>query len=96
MQDDHYEGALIEAMDDKINFLVDAMKGMQDNINKIPKIDERLEKIEYDIPSIKFATRMTSDDMKLLKIRTEKLNDIADQLKDHKKRIIKLETVPQA
>ncbi len=98
-----YSGVLLEDMDDKIDFLIDVMKGMQESTKKIPKIDERLEKIEYDIPAIKFTTKMTNDDMKLVKIRTEKLQEgleefktDAKQLIDHEKRLVKLEASAQA
>ena len=98
-----YTGVLLEDVDNKIDFLVDAMKGMQESIKKIPKIDERLEKIEYDIPAIKFATRVTNDDMKLVKIRTEKLQEglavlktDTKQLRNHDKRLFKLEASVQA
>lgn len=92
MRDDHYEGALLEEIKDQNKAVLEAVGMMQDSVKRILKIDERLEKIEHEIPLIGLVTRATNDDIKLIKIRTEKLEDITDRLKDYERRLTKLET----
>ena len=111
MVDVNYLSALLEEVRDQNKAILEAYQFDRDNVKKIPKMDERLEKIEYDIPMIKLATAQTSSDVKLIKIRSEKITESLDELKidvksikqnvgnqvtNHEKRITKLETAPQA
>lgn len=86
-------GVLQEAMSDDIEKILEALSLQQENIKKIPKIAERVEKIESDLIMVKMATSGVSGDLKLLKIRTEKLDGIIDELKDIQARTSKLETI---
>jgi len=54
---------------------------------------ERIEKLKYDISTIKIATMGTNDDLRLIKLRTEKLEDLLDQVQDHEKRIKHVEAI---
>lgn len=111
MVDVNYLSAILEEIRDPNKAILEAYSLDRDNVRKIPKIDERLEKLEYDMPMVKLATSQTSSDMKLIKIRTEKIVESLDDLKtdvknidttvgrrssDHEKRITKLETAPRA
>ncbi len=95
MQEDHYEGALLEEIKDQNRAVLEAVGMMQDSVKKIPKMSERLEKIEHDMAMVKLATMNTGSDLKIIKIRTEKIDEIFDKSKDHEKRIIRLETTTQ-
>lgn len=54
---------------------------------------ERIEKIESDMSLVKLAIRVTSDDMNMIKIRTEKLENILEDVTDLQKRVKALEAV---
>jgi len=84
-------GILFEAMQDDIEKILEVVSGQQRSISKIPKMAERIEKLEYNISSIKLATSGTNSDLRLIKIRTEKLEDLLTQVKDHEHRIAHLE-----
>ncbi len=87
-----YSEVLLEDMNSKFELILEAVGGMQDQVKKIPKMAERLEEIEHDITSIKLDTSITRHDVGLIKIRTEKLEEIQDEVKDLQKRVKVLET----
>lgn len=110
MADINYLSAILEEVRDQNKALLEAYSGERDLVKKIPKIDERLEKIEYDLPMIKLVTTQTNSDMKLVKIRSEKITETLEEIKkdikvlsktvnkkgvDHEKRITRLESVVQ-
>lgn len=89
----NYTDALLEDMDSKFDLLLEAVGEMQNHVKKIPKMSERLEKIEHDITAIKLDASMTRSDVKTIKIRSEKIEDIKDELANLQKRVQTLEAV---
>ena len=83
-KDNNYTDILLEDIRDQNRAVLEAVGAMQDHVKLIPKISERLEKLEYDMAAVRIATRVTNDSIKLIKIRTEKLEE-------HETRITKLE-----
>ena len=83
-KDNNYTDILLEDIRDQNRAVLEAVGAMQDHVKLIPKISERLEKLEYDMAAVRMATRVTNDSIKLIKIRTEKLEE-------HETRITKLE-----
>lgn len=78
-------GTYIEHMNDQFERILEAV---QSGTQKIPKISERLETVEYDVGQVKLLVRVAVDDRKLIKARTEKH---AEKLEDHEKRITLIE-----
>ncbi|HEY1835689.1 MAG TPA: hypothetical protein VGG13_02610 [Candidatus Saccharimonadales bacterium] len=81
-------GVLIEHMDDQFAIVLEAVDM---STSKIPAMGERLEKVEHDITSIKLTTMNNPHDLRLIKIRTEKLDDISAQVHGHEVRLTKPE-----
>jgi hypothetical protein len=50
-------GVLYEALQDDIKKILEIVTSQQDSINKISKMSERVENLEYDTSTIKLATR---------------------------------------
>lgn len=57
------DGVLLEDMEDKIDFLVDAMKGMQDHVKHIPVMREDISELKQDVKIIKAAVKETNKDL---------------------------------
>lgn len=91
-KNDHTD-VLLEDINGKFDAILEAVGTMQDQVKKIPKMAERLEKLESDMNMVKLATMGTSGDLKLIKIRTEKLENILDDVTDLQKRVKALEAV---
>ena len=87
-----YTDVLLEDINSKFDAVLDAVGGMQDQIKKIPKMAERLEKIESDLIVVKLDASLTRNDTRLIKIRTEKLEDILEEVNSLQKRVKTLET----
>ena len=83
-KNNNYTDILLEDIRDQNRAVLEAVGVMQDHVKLIPKMSERLEKLEYDMAAVRVATRVTNDSIKLIKIRTEKLEE-------HETRITKLE-----
>ena len=83
-KNNNYTDILLEDIRDQNRAVLEAVGAMQDHVKLIPKMSERLEKLEYDMAAVRMATRVTNDSIKLIKIRTEKLEE-------HETRITKLE-----
>ncbi len=83
---------LLEDINSKFDAVIDAVSGMQSQIKKIPKMSERIEKIESDLMVVKLDASLTRDDTRLIKIRTEKLENILEDVSDLQKRVKTLET----
>lgn len=81
-------GVLVENMNDQFHRVLEAV---ENHTSKIPKMSERIEKLESDMSSVRLDTMVTRDSMKIIKIRTEKLDDLVDELKDHSARLTRLE-----
>ena len=88
---DNYTDILLEDINSKFDAVLEAVGGMQDHIKKIPKMAKRIEKLVSDMVTVKLATRTTSYDTNLIKIRTEKLEKILDDVTDLQKRVKTLE-----
>ncbi len=86
-----YSEILIEDFNAKFDAIMEAVGSMQDNVKKLPKMAERLERLESDMSTVSLATRATSYDVNLIKIRTEKLEHLQDEVKTLQKRVKKLE-----
>jgi len=84
-------GVLYENLQDDIQKILEIVTSQQESINKIPRMSEQVEQLEYDSSTIKLATRGTNDDLRLIKIRTEKLEELIKQFKEHEARIVELE-----
>lgn len=91
MADKNYTDALLEDMNSKFELILEAVGGLQVQVKKIPKMAERLEKIEHDVNVIKLDASLTHNNTKIIKIRTEKLENIQDDLKSLEKRVKLLE-----
>lgn len=85
---DRKMGFFIEQMNDQFAKVLEAV---DHSTGKIPAMSERLEKVEHDMTAIRLAMIGIPGDLKLLKIRTEKLDDITSQLEDHETRIAGIE-----
>lgn len=81
-------GVLVENMNDQFQRVLEAVES---HTSKIPKMSERIEKLESDMSSVRLDTMVTRDSMNIIKIRTEKLDDIVDELKDRSARLTRLE-----
>ncbi len=92
MADKNYSEVLLEDMNSKFELILEAVGSMQDQVKKIPKMAERIEKIEHDINTIKLDTMMTNNDTKIIKIRTEKLENLYDEVTSLQKRVKALES----
>ncbi len=88
----NYTDVLLENINSKFDAVLDAVGGVQANVNKIPKMAERIEKIESDLLIVKLDASITRNDVRLIKIRTEKLEEISDEVKSLQKRVKALET----
>lgn len=86
-----YSEVLLEDMNSKFELILEAVGGMQDQVKKIPKISERIKKIEHDLSAVRLDTSMTHSDVRLIKIRTEKLENIQDEVTELHKRVKALE-----
>ena len=89
-----YTDVLLEDINSKFEAVLEIVGSMQDNVGKIPKMAERLEKLEYDMATVKLATTATQRDTNLVKIRTEKLEHIQKEIHDIDERVKSLESVP--
>src|SRR6266581_2371972 len=83
---------LYESLQADVQKILDIVSTQQQSISKIPLIAERIEQLEYDASSVKLATTATSIDVRLIKSRTEKLEELVKQVKDQEERIAQLET----
>lgn len=81
-------GTFIEHMNDQFARVLEAVEF---STSKIPTMAERLERVEHDLTMVRLNTGSTGHDLETIKIRTEKLEDLAEQAKDHELRITKLE-----
>lgn len=60
------DGVLLEDMEDKMDFLVDAMKGMQTQVKHIPTIRYDVSELKRDVKVIKTAVKDTNNDLRNL------------------------------
>lgn len=88
----NHTDVLLEDINSKFDAVLEIVSSMQDKVAKIPKMSERLEKLESDMAFVRLATGETLEDMQMIKIRTEKLEAIQDQVTDVKKRLKVLES----
>jgi len=87
-----YSEVLIEDFNSKFDAIMEAVGAMQDSVKKIPRMAEQLEKLESDMSLVKLATKVTSENTNLIKLRTEKLENIQDDLADIQTRVKALES----
>jgi len=87
----NYTDVLLEDINSKFDAVLEAVSGMQDSVKKIPKMSERIEKLESDMTMVKLVTQATGSDAKLIKIRTEKLESILEDVTDLQIRVKTLE-----
>lgn len=73
MADRNYTDVLLEDINGKFEFIVDAVGGLQDSVRKIPKMEVRLENIEKDVKVIKLVVKDTSKQLKSHENRITKL-----------------------
>lgn len=90
---DAYADVLLEDINSKFDAVLEAVGGMQDQNKKIPKMAERIEKMEHNIAAIKLDASLTRNDVSVIKIRTEKLESLHDEVSDLQKRVKTLESV---
>lgn len=64
---------------------------VKDTNKDVKRIKERVEKIEHELPMMHLRISSISEDTKITKIRTDKLDDIVDELKAHGRRLNRLE-----
>lgn len=88
----NYSDVLLEDINSKFDAIMEVVGSMQDKVKRIPKMAERIEKLEDDISTIKLVTMSTQSDTSLIKIRTEKLEAVQDKLDDLESRLKVLET----
>lgn len=67
------DGVLLEDMEDKMDFLVDAMKGIQTQVKHIPVIQEDIAELRSDVKTIKLAVCETNKDLGHLEKRVTRL-----------------------
>ncbi len=87
-----YTGILLEDIDSKFDLILEVVGAMQDNVKKIPQMSERFEIMESDLKMVKLSTTITNRDVDVIKIRTEKLVDVHDEVNNLKKRVKVLES----
>jgi len=88
----NYTDILLEDINDKFQAVLEAVGSMQDSVKKIPKMAERIEKLEYEMGALKIAARVASDNTQIIKIRTEKLEDVLEDVTNLQKRVKTLES----
>ena len=66
----------------KFDMILEVVGQMQDDVKRIPKMAEDIEKLEHDMSIVRLATTSTQSDTELIKIRTEKLESIQDVFAD--------------
>lgn len=88
-------GIVNEQIDDKLQVILEVVSGMQRHVAQIPNILERLEVVEDGIATVKVALTSTNHDLRVIKKRTEKLEQFADEVTDHGVRIDLLEQAHQ-
>ncbi len=87
-----YTDVLLADISSKFDAVLEAVGGMQDQIKKIPRMAERIEKLGSDMLTVKIAVRTISNDTELIKIRTEKLEQLQDEVNDVQKRVKAIES----
>jgi len=91
-KDDNQTHVLLEDINSKFEAVLEIISSMQDKVAKIPKMSERVEKLEHDMSFVRLATSNTSHDLETIKIRTEKLENINGQIDDLTQRVKALES----
>ncbi len=86
-KDKDYSDVLLEDIRDQNKAILQPSGDMHDTVKKVPEIAESVEKLEYDMSIVKLATTATTQDIKLIKIRTEGLEDGMSKLDKHEKEI---------
>ncbi len=89
-------GVVIEHMNDQFERVLEAVQSMTETIKPLPKMGERIEKIEREVKLIGLTAYSSVHNIEVIKVRSEKiieeLNEIKDSLVNHKQRIKQLET----
>ena len=89
-------GVVIKHMNDQFERVLEAVQSMTETIKPLPKMGERIEKIEREVKLIGLTARSSVHNIEVIKVRSEKiieeLNEIKDSLVNHKQRIKQLET----
>lgn len=70
------DGVLLEDVEDKSDFLVDAIKGMQDHVKHMPVIREDISELKQDVKVIKNVVKETNKDLRNLGKRVTVLEKI--------------------
>lgn len=77
MVDINYLSAILEEVRDQNKAILEAVGLMQDNVKKIPIVEERVIRLESDVAAIKLAVIDTNKDVKLIKDRMSVLEKAA-------------------
>jgi hypothetical protein len=72
-QNDHYMGAMLEAMDHKIDLILEAHAALAPLPRQVKKIDGRLTVVESDVKVIKSVVKATNRDLQGQEKRITKL-----------------------
>ena len=103
---EEWDEKLLKEVDNKLGLFIEHMNGqfervleaVESSTSKIPKISEQIEKLEHDITWVRLHTSGLNGDLKLVKIRTEKIQDNLNAIdaelktfKNHEERITTLE-----
>lgn len=75
MSDTNYNGVLLEGINGKFDYLVDAMKGMREEMKDFAKQSD-LEEVKQDVKTIKAVVTQTNKDLHSLDRRVTTLEKI--------------------
>lgn len=89
MADKNYNDILLEDINSKFDAILEAAVAMQDNVKRIPDIDERVKNLEDEVRAVRLATSETNADVKDVKALIQKVND---QLNEFESRLSAVES----
>lgn len=92
MNSNNHTDVLLEDINAKFEAILEIVGSMQDKVAKIPKMSERIEKLEHDMSFVRLASTETLQDMQMIKIRSEKLHQLDEQVEDLGQRVKTLES----
>ncbi len=73
MQDDHYEGALLEEIKSQHKAILELVGSMKDHVKHIPKIGDGINSLKRDMTTVKLVVGKTNLDVRELKRRVSHL-----------------------
>jgi hypothetical protein len=86
--EDHYQGALLEDINDKLRGIAEAVSGLS---NKVGNVDQRLEQVEQHTKFMDARLGRVEQNTELLPVIKEALTSISADVDDHEAWLKRLE-----